>query len=182
MRIAVIGPQNTGKTTFIKDFLKDFDRYKTIDKTYRDIVRDESLLINQDTTENSQQMIRDFMYETIKNNQDMDVIFDRCIIDNYVYTYLAYERGSIAKDFVITTKTLLKEHLKYLDALIFIPTAAGVQLVQDDQRDIDTDYIDDTNRVFLDTLFEIKDEFYIPIFVLTGNREKRIKTIKRYLS
>jgi signal recognition particle receptor subunit beta len=43
MKIAVIGPQNTGKSTFVKDFLLEFPAYKTTQKTYRDIVTENNL-------------------------------------------------------------------------------------------------------------------------------------------
>jgi signal recognition particle receptor subunit beta len=68
MKIAVIGPQNTGKTTFIKDFLKEFKKYKTTKYTYRDIIRKKKLDINQKSSELSQKVIMDFLYKEITSN------------------------------------------------------------------------------------------------------------------
>lgn len=38
-KIAVIGPQNTGKSTFVKDFVNAFPEFKTPLETYRDVVK-----------------------------------------------------------------------------------------------------------------------------------------------
>lgn len=181
MKIAVIGPQNTGKTTFVEDFLKEFNHYKKVEKTYRDIVRENELEINQKTSEKSQRAIMDFMWDTISQNEEKNIVFDRCIVDNYVYTLVAHKRCAIPKDFLIQAHTKMLDHIKYLDCIFFIPTSAGVKLVQDEQRDIDTDFIDDTNQAFLETLFKLKERFHIPIFVITGNREKRIERVKEIL-
>ena len=60
MRIAVIGPQNTGKSTFIKDFLNEFSHYTTPEETYRTVIEDKDLAVNQKTSLESQKEIRDF--------------------------------------------------------------------------------------------------------------------------
>jgi hypothetical protein len=70
------------------------------------------------------------------------------------------------------------DHLVFLDALFFIPTSAGVKLDQDGLRDIDTNFIDLVNKTFMEILLEISNKTNIPIFILTGEREERIKQVK----
>ena len=97
MRIAVIGPQNTGKSTFINDFLKEFPHYTTPQETYRSVIEFEELTVNQKTNLESQKKIRDFIFGQLRQNTNYNIIFDRCMIDNYVYTYVQYEKGEIPK-------------------------------------------------------------------------------------
>ena len=59
MRICVSGTQNIGKSTFIKNFLKEFTMYKTPDTSYRDIIN--KYEINQQATEEVQREVRDFI-------------------------------------------------------------------------------------------------------------------------
>ena len=40
MRIAISGTANTGKSTFVKDFIKKWPSYSTPKTTYRDIMKD----------------------------------------------------------------------------------------------------------------------------------------------
>lgn len=181
MRIAVIGPQNTGKTTFLKDFLKEWNHYKTPQKTYRDVVEEKGLKINQLTNVESQKAIRDFLYSQIKQNKEHNIIFDRCLIDNFVYTYLAYEQGEIPKKFVEESEEMMKDSLKYIDMYLFIPTSVSVQLVNDVLRDIDTAYIDAVNNCFLKMLFDLSKKNHISIKVISGSREERIRQVKNII-
>jgi predicted ATPase len=182
MRIAVTGPQNTGKTTFIQDFLTAYPNYIHPERTYRDVVREKNLQINQLTGEESQKSILDFLYEQIMETPGDNVIFDRCVIDNYAYTYSAYLKGNVSKELVMITKRKMFESLRLIDTLLFIPTAACVPLVQDDQRDIDVEYIDLINKTFIETLFDVATRTHIPILVVTGTREERIKHLKEKLA
>lgn len=181
MRIAVIGPQNTGKSTFVEDFLKEFSHYKTTNKTYRDVVREKNLKINQLTSAESQREIRDFMCSEIIENKEHNIIFDRCLIDNFVYTTLGYEQGEISKKFVDESEEVMKDSLKYVDLYLFIPTSVSVPLVCDDQRDIDTTYIDATNNCFLRVLFGLIKKDHINVKVISGNRLERIKQVKKLI-
>ncbi len=182
MRLAVIGPQNTGKTTFIKDFVEAFPHYVTPTETYRDIVHKNKLKINQETGEQSQLAIRDFIFNQIKNFQGENVIFDRSLLDNYVYSLAQYNQGKMKKRFMDETKKMMYQSLTHVDRLIFIPTAAVVGLVDDKLRDIDRNYIDNINKLFLEELLDLARNSPIPIWVVTGDRKTRIKTIQGKLS
>lgn len=181
MRVAVIGPQNTGKSTFIKDFVAAHPSYTAPTRTYRDIVAERGLQINQLTGRESQELIRDFLFDQVKTNSLSDVIFDRAVIDNYVYTKIAEGKGGINPLFVQETWDLSVEALQYLDMLFFIPTAASISLVDDELRDTDVAFIDAVNREFIDSLLKIRTLSNIEICVLAGTREERVLEAKRCL-
>jgi GTPase SAR1 family protein len=181
MRIAVIGPQNTGKSTFIQDFLKEFPHYTSPQETYRDVIESNGLVVNQKTSLESQKAIRDFMFGQIRHNMEYNIIFDRCLIDNYIYTLAQYEKGEIPKWFVDETESMMHDTLRYVDMFIFIPTAISVPLVDDATRDITMEYIDTINALFLRTLFDLTRKFHCTVKVVSGSRKDRIDHVKKVL-
>ncbi len=179
MRIAVIGPQNTGKSTFVKDFLQEFSHYVTKEETYRDVIERDGLNVNQKTSYESQKAIRDFMFGQIRHNTEYNIIFDRCLIDNFVYTSVAYEAGTIPKWFLDETEGMMKDTLQLFDLYLFIPTAVSVPLVDDGTRDIDRSYIDRVNNHFLRTLFDVVRKYHLNVKVISGTREERVAQARR---
>ncbi len=185
MRLAVIGPQNTGKSTFIKDFIKAFPNYKTPQKTYRDVISKRKLSINQKSTEKNQKIIRDFLYKQISENKQSNILFDRSVIDNYIYSLALYDKGEASLEFLNETFDLVMRHLDFFDGVILIPTAASIKLVSDNLRDVDVNYIDKINRYFIKTLLLINKTRPLEVFVISGSREERIKLagdIHRYMN
>ncbi len=181
MRLAIIGPQNTGKTTFVGDLLKAFPHYTTPKHTYRDVVRKRKLAINQKTGEESQREIRDFIFNQIKSFQGENVVFDRSLLDNYVYSLAQHAKGKIGKRFIEETRKMVYVSLTHVDRLIFIPTAAGVDLINDELRETDRLYIDYINKLFLEEILELARTSPIPIWIISGDRETRIETLRKKL-
>ncbi len=181
MRIAVIGPQNTGKSTLIKDFLREFSHYVTPEETYRTVIEFKDLQVNQKTSLESQKEIRDFIFGQLRHNAKYNVIFDRCMIDNYVYTYVQYEKGEIPKWFVEETESMMIDTLRTVDMYLFIATSIAVPLVDDGTRDITASYIDAVNTQFLKILFELARKHHITIKVISGSQEERIEQIKKLI-
>lgn len=181
MKLAVIGPQNTGKSTFVHDFLAAFPEYSTPSATYRDIVRGKNLSINQLTGTDSQKHIRDFLYDQVVH-ADENTVLDRCVIDNYMYTLWAFTEGNTTMEFVEETKRMMIESLPYIDIYIFIPTTVAVKLVDDTLRDTNVSYVDTINRFFIETLFELVEAYHIRVVVISGNREERIELIKHKIA
>lgn len=182
MRLAVIGPQNTGKTTFVQDFVQAFPHYITPKETYRDVINKHNLEINQKTSEKSQLEIRDFIFNQIKNFQGENVIFDRSLLDNYVYSLARYHQGKMKKSFLDATRKMMYVSLTHIDRLIFIPTSVGVGLVDDKTRDTDRLYIDHINKLFLEEILELVRKSPIPVWIISGDRQTRIKSIGEKLS
>jgi GTPase SAR1 family protein len=182
MRIAVVGAQNTGKSTFLSDLLLAFPHYTSPKGTYRDLVLEKGLKINQETGEESQRAIRDFLWGQIENDPHEDVFFDRSFIDNYIYTVLAHERGTVSQGLVEETHEMMLASFDLLDRLFFIPTAVSVRLTDDELRDIDTKFIDLTNQRFIATLLEASHMSDIAIDVIAGTREERVAAARKVIS
>jgi GTPase SAR1 family protein len=175
MRIAVVGAQNTGKTTFVRSFLQAFPEYQTPKRTYRDVVKEHGLVINRETTQESQRVIRDFLYRQITKNTVSNIIFDRCVLDNYVYTRYQYDRGSLSASFLEETKRQMMEHLDSLDVLFFIPSALSVKFIDDQLRDNNSQYADAINSLFIETLLEVVSTSRMKIAVISGDPAERIQ-------
>jgi thymidylate kinase len=179
MRIAVVGAQNVGKTTFIKDFVSKFPNYSTPSVSYRDVVKEKGLKINQETNAESQAAIMDFIYNLITGNKLENVIFDRCIIDNYVYSHCAYLKGNISKEFIDLSKQKMLDHLKYLDIVVFIPVSLNVNLEPDQLRDTDINFVDLVNKTFVEVLFELVENKSVKVVVISGTREERLEEVSK---
>ena len=182
MRIAVVGAQNVGKTTFVADFLLKFPEYISPKVSYKELVEKHGLKINQETGEGSQAVIMQALSDSIEKNSGENVIFDRCLVDNYVYSYCAYLKGKVSPEFIEASKEKMFEHLKFLEMIVFIPVSVAVEIQSDKQRDADRNFIDLVNRVFVEILLEISKRFSIKIVVLSGSREERVKEIFSKLS
>lgn len=181
MRIAVVGAQNVGKTTFINDFVKVFSEYNSYVSSLKNIANEKGLQLNQMTSEETQFLIMQHLNKLISENKKENVIFDRCLIDNHVYSYCAYLKGKISEDFIEASKETMFGHLQFLDLIVFIPVSLSVEISPEQQRDVDKNFIDLVNRVFVEILLEISRSFKIKICVLSGFQEERIKQIKKYL-
>jgi hypothetical protein len=186
MKIAVIGPQNTGKSTFIEDFLLEFENYISPVESYRDVIEKNNLKVNQIGGETSQGLIKDFILKNIKEYtkskfENENIIFDRCMIDNYVYTKVLNDRGQVSDEFLRETYTDMLKQIHLIDIYFFIPTHISINLVADSTRDIELTYIDQVNREFISILFYLAKEFNINIKVISGDRKSRIKNAKSFL-
>jgi predicted ATPase len=177
MRIAVVGPQNVGKTTFVQDFVLKFPEYTSYKSSLKTIADEKGLQINQLSGEETQFLIMEHLYKMISEEKQENVIFDRCLIDNLAYTLAAQAKGKVSDEFVEVSREKMFEHLQFLDYIFFIPTSLVVNLEEDKYRDIDKNYIDLVNKYFIEILLEISKRFSIKILVLSGSREERIKEI-----
>lgn len=121
MRAAVMGTASTGKSTLVKAFLKKWPMYKTTAKTYRDILTDNNLQHSSNTTVETQLLILDWMTRTLDENVDeKHVVYDRCPLDNLVYTLHANERNIISDEVTAATIDIVKASLKKLDIIFWI--------------------------------------------------------------
>lgn len=181
MRLAIIGPQNTGKSTLIANLIKALPEYVSSQGRYSYVVRSHGLSINQQTSKASQILIRDFLFDQERSNKEENILFDRCLIDNYVYSAAAFGKNGIDDDFLKETMKLVKDSLIYLDGLIYIPTTVSVVLRNNNIRDTNPSYVDSVNVLFIDTLFDIIKAHPLPILTLSGTRTQRVTKVKKWL-
>jgi predicted ATPase len=195
MRIAISGTACQGKTTLLKDFLDQWPAYTTSKKTYRDVIKDSNLDHSSKTNKKTQWDILNFMIEELQKTRSGDkIIFDRCPLDNLVYSIWSQEKNNsdIDEKFIKKCIPLVRESLRYLDIIFFTPTTkvATVELEEDDLRDTDSEFIEEVDHVFKavhrDHKTNPKSSFFIsddkPAMIeVFGKRRERIEIIKLYL-
>ena len=197
MRIAVIGAQNTGKTTLVKTFLNFWPSYTTPEKTYREFATENKLTLNEEGTVESQKQVRDFLVDAaLENAGKSKTIHDRCAIDNLVYTLWLVEKkkleGTDAEidEFVTTSILLVKEAMKFYDIIFWLPANPNIPLVKDGLRSVDPAFREEIDNIF-NGVYELYkantgllfDKENQPAFiVLEGETYQQIATIKEYIN
>lgn len=196
MRIAISGTSCQGKTTLINDFLKEWPTYNTPSKTYRDYLTENNLPHSSKTNKHTQWGILNFLIDDLQQYDKTDnVIFDRCPLDNIIYSLWAYEKNinDIDDDFINKCIPVVRESLKMLDVIFLIPItkAAPVKVVDDNLRDTDKVYIKEVDNLFKGVerqyLEGQKASPFLPneecpaIIEIFGTPEQRIHMIRQYL-
>lgn len=196
MRIAICGTANVGKSTLIQDFLQEWDMYGREVKTYRDVLNEKGLPHSKKTTKESQKAILDYMVDTLKEFKKGDkVIFDRCPLDNLVYSMwaMSQEDNDIDEDFIDECIPIVKEALTNLDIIFFIPMTKfnKIDIEDDGFRETDEQYIKE-----IDSFFKVlqrhyhehpQDNPFFPrddspaLIEIFGSKEERIGIIKLYI-
>jgi GTPase SAR1 family protein len=192
MKIAVIGTQNTGKTTYINDFLKKWSMYKTPDKSYRDLIKNKNLPHSKEGTEESQtEILNCLVDQAIEFSKDENIILDRCVLDVLAYSTWLCLNNKVSDKFLDQQRIIVRETLKLYDILFFIPLTKAVKIEIEDngKREIDPIY-----REEIDNIFKVFQESYhkgdgrvFPkddtpaIIEIFGNPQERIKLTEFYL-
>ena len=151
MKIAVIGTQCIGKSTYIKDFLVKWPMFSSPEKTYRDLVKEKNIPINKSGTEESQQLILDFLADQATRYSKSDnVIFDRCVLDNLAYSSWLHLNGMVSEKFLDNSRILVRETLSLFDIIFFLPISktSPVKIVEDGVRDTDPVYREEIDNIF----------------------------------
>lgn len=195
MRIAISGTACQGKSTLIKDFLDQWPMYTTPTKTYRDVIVEKGLSHSSVTNQETQWEILNFMIDELQKTSKGDkIIFDRCPLDNIIYSIWAEQKkeSDIDHEFIKKCMPLIGESLRFLDIIFFTPITkvAPVQVVEDELRDTNEDYIQEIDNLFKavhrDYMNNPKSTFFSEgdrpgIVEVFGNRKERIELIKMYL-
>lgn len=195
MRISFSGTANTGKSTLVKDFLTVWPMYKTPTKTYRDVIVENNIPHSKEVTKAGQKAILDFMIQEMTGKTTDDfVVYDRCPLDNIVYTFWANEKGlsDIDDDFVSNCISKVRESLKDLDIIFWIPYSPAIPIQRDDMRETDAEYIKEINNIFevVYNQYIYNDKFVlfdkeerpaiIPIYAT--DRFMRVKEVANYVA
>jgi hypothetical protein len=196
MRIAVSGSACQGKTTFIQDFIKEWPMYSTPEKTYREYIEENNLPDSDNTNKDAQWGILNNCVDTLMEYEKGDkVIFDRCPLDNIVYSLWAHEKGinDIDKKFIDKCIPVVRESLKFLDVIFFTPiTKVGpVDLVDDGTRSINKEHVQEIDNIFKgmeQQYFQnLKGSTFLPyddcpaIVEIFGNERERVYLARQYI-
>ena len=158
MRIALIGAQNTGKSTLVENFIQKWPMYKKPEKTYRDIIKEKNLPLNKEASKESQRTILNALVDEAQQacaKEDKHIIFDRCTVDNIAYTlwHYAKETTGFSVEYVIDSKAIAALALKYFDVIFYVPVREEIPVVPREGREIDLVFRDEINNIF-DALVE----------------------------
>ena len=196
MRIAISGTGSQGKSTLISDFLNQWPNYKRESETYRSLIKEGNFPHSKNTTKDSQWRILNYMIDEMQKWSKTDkIIMDRCPIDNLVYSLWSFEKQTtdIDKEFIDKCIPLVRESLRQLDIIFFIPITKAAPVMIDDNgiRETDEFFIKEIDNIFKMLGAQYMQNFdrnpffpkgdspgWIEIF---GDRQTRIAMIKNYL-
>lgn len=193
MRIAISGTACQGKSTLIKDFLYQWPNYSTPEKTYRDIIKENNLEHSSRTTKKTQLDILEFMVNELQQyRKDDNVIFDRCPLDNLVYSMWSSQQpdNDVDEAFVQDCIPLVRESFRQLDIIFFTPITKSAPVPVEEDGFRDTKIIEEIDYLFKavhrdwernpkTTLFVHDDK--PAIIEIFGDRRERIELIKLYI-
>jgi hypothetical protein len=195
MRIAISGTACQGKTTFINDFIKYWPAYNRSQESYRKVLKDEKLNINKKVDKDGQWKILNCLIDDIQKTEKGDkVLFDRCPLDNLVYSLWSEEKqtSDIDKEFINKCIPLVQESMRAIDIIFFIPItrAAPVKLEIKENREIDKEFIEEVDNIFKAIARNLmsngvcpfmKEDDRPPMIEVFGNPEQRIEMCKLYI-
>jgi hypothetical protein len=196
MRIAISGTANQGKSTLIKDFLANWPMYKVGGDSYRKYLNKNKVQHSKKTNKDTQWKILNLIVEDLQNfKKDDYVIFDRCALDNLVYSLWCCEKqvGRIDEKFIEKCIPIVRESFKHLDILFFLPItkAAPIPIVENGVRETDEIYVKEIDALFKSMMQQYQHNLgrtpFFPaddcpgIIEVFGTPEERIGMIKWYI-
>lgn len=193
MKIAVVGSQCTGKTTYINDFLKKWSMYTTPENTYRDLIKKKKLPHSKNGTEESQtEILNCLVDQAIENSKSDNVIFDRCVLDVLAYSTWLCLNEKMSEKTLDQQRIIVRETLKLYDVIFFIPLTKVSEIKMEDNN---TREIDPIYREEIDTIFKAFQDSYnrgdgrvFPkddtpaVIEIFGSPEERIKLTEFYIT
>jgi hypothetical protein len=195
MRIAIVGSACQGKTTLISDMIKQWPMYKSHESGYRKAVRESNLPINKETTKDTQWTILNHLVDDLQGySSDDNVIFDRCPLDNIVYTLWSNAKNTsdIDDEFIKKCIPLVQQSMHLIDIIFFIPITkvAPVEITDKTTREVDPEFISEIDNIFKvisHGLYKtgkspfFPDEDRPPIIEVFGAPAERIEMLKLYV-
>ena len=195
MRIAFSGAACTGKTTTINSFLEKWPNYKLINSDYRKLVRKEGKHSKRATAK-MQKQILDILCEEAKPYTFHDkVVYDRCPLDNLVYSLWCHGKGKkgFTEKFIAETIESVKESMRNLD-VIFVCSRKLMTggIVNDGLREVDEGFVKEIDNIFTAISKQAQENIAAsPFFVkddspgvidIHGTTEERIAQIALYVT
>jgi thymidylate kinase len=192
MRIAFIGTQCNGKSTLIKQFLERWPMYKEPKGDYRKLIKKKKLDLNQNGNQESQRAILNALIDQaqeVSASEEKHIVFDRCIVDNIVYSLWLNAKGKVSDEFIIDSKLLMHQSLKYYDILFYLPLRQEIKIEERANRDVDPVYREEIDNIFraLVTSYERNQGIFFPtkdcpaVIALEGPPDLRIEQINLYV-
>lgn len=175
-RIAFVGAQSTGKTTLL-DCLKDKygDSIKIFKETTRTVMN-RGFSINEKSTVETQNAILELHIENLNNSSTGVNVFDRCILDWYVYTLYLYNNNSdIPKEYITKVRNTLRQYIHMYDKIFYLSPLDTI--TDDGVRSTNIQYRDDIVSIFKRTIMRER----IDVTCLPTNMADRILITSKYI-
>ena len=193
MKIAIIGTQCVGKSTYIKDFLKKWLMYKTPEKSYREMLKEKNLPHSTNATEESQIAILNFLIDQVTEySKEENVILDRSVLDCLAYSSWLNLKGRLSDKLLDQQRILVRESLRLYDILFFLPITkvSPVDIKDDGFRDVDPIFREEIDFIFkaFQETYHKGDGRIFPkddspaVIEIYGNPEERIAMTKFYIT
>lgn len=165
MRIAISGCTSSGKSTLIEAFRRRWPMYTTPVRTYRDMIKEMGLDHSSLSNDETQLLILDFMMQEHEKYKLGDkVIFDRCPLDNLVYTLQGNADNKISDEVAGATISFVRESLKNLDIIFWIKRDPNIKVVQEGLREVNLEFIAETDKIFGDLFHQYSENLESDIF------------------
>jgi len=189
MRIAICGCQGSGKSHLIQEFLNRWPMYKKSEKSYRDLIKDRNISINQEGNEESQKIILNALIDEVQQTTGDFLIFDRCVVDNIAYTLWLNAHDKVSDKFVVDCKFLALQTIKLFDIIFYLPLRKEITLQDKETRDSDPKFREEIDNIFkaLVTSYEKGTGAFFPtedcpaVLTLDGPPDLRCDQIRLYL-
>jgi len=197
MRISFVGTQNVGKSTLIQEFINKYPMFSIPEKSYRDVIKEQNLDINENGTLESQKIIRDVLVDMALDNAGKShIVHDRTVLDNLAYTLWLAEYDKLRgtddeiSEFIATSILLVKESMKFYDIIFWIPINHNIPVVAKENRSLNLEYRQEIDNIF-DGFYEhyktnsglLFDKENQPCVIkLEGELQQRMDTIALYIA
>jgi hypothetical protein len=187
-----MGTQCNGKSTLIKGFIKKWPMYKEVKSTYRKLIKTGKITNNEDGTAESQMAILNAIIDDTQKaiaKGDEFLVFDRCVIDNIVYSLWLNEKGKVSDEFIMDSKRIAFESIKAFDIIFYLPLREEITIVPKKGRALDPVYRQEIDNIFRAVVgsYEKNLGIFFPkedcpaIITLEGPADLRIEQIPLYL-
>lgn len=194
MRVAFCGAGAVGKSTLIEGMIQQWPMYKRPSRTYRDIINEQGLIVNKESTTEVQKNILSALVEEAQlaaASGDEFVVFDRCVVDNIVYSLWHAGHGTEGFDekFLRESRAIAIAALNYYDIIFYIPARNEIPLTPRENRETDMVFREEIDNIFkaLVTSYEDQKAAFFPInncpavIELMGPPDLRLPQLKLYL-
>lgn len=180
MIVSFTGPQCVGKTTLLKACRELYsDRFEFVDEVTRLVKRQFGVKINEAGDDITQCLIINKHIEnSLISHEKQGVILDRCIVDGLCYTGYLHLQGNVSKwvfDYAREVFFTIKDRLDY----IIYPNPDDVELVDDGERSIDSEFRNNMIEIFEHVIetYDLQNK----VIRCNGTVEQRMEQIKMIL-
>lgn len=151
MRIAFSGAACTGKTTTVNAFLQQWPNYTLIKSDYRKLIKESKKHSKKATTKSQTEILDILIKESSLYTPHDKVCYDRCSLDNLVYTLWAHgsSKKGFTEKYVAQTIEKVRESMRHLDLIfVFTRDLMPPTIENDGTRETDPTFVKETDNIF----------------------------------